>query len=926
MMNMRCFLSGALILGFAGTIQAQKPVENPLAWPEVKTEAKPWTRWWWLGSEVDKPNLTYNLEELSNAGIGGVEITPLYGVKGNDAKDITFLSPQWMDMLQHTISESKRLGMMVDMNTGTGWPFGGPQISAKEAATKVYFQKYELSSGQKLSGKIQISDPKQRKVATLSCLMAYSDGGDKINLTDKITADSLLDWVAPAGNWKLVAVFNGKTLQAVKRAAPGGTGLVMDHFSKEALDTYLARFSKAFTESGVEKPHTFFNDSYEVYGADWTPSFFQEFYKRRDYHLEDFLPDFLGNGNANLTARLKSDYRQTVSEILLENFTKPWTDWAHSMGATTRNQAHGSPANIIDLYATVDIPECETFGSTPFDIPGLRRDAEDIRQGDADPMMLKFSSSAAHIAGKKWVSSESFTWLGEHFKVSFSQCKPELDQLFLAGVNHVFFHGTAYSPKDAVWPGWQFYASVEMAPTNTIWRDMKSFADYIARCQSMLQSGQPDNDMLVYWPIYDMWSDSAGMDIPVKIHSIQEWLHPTEFYKTITYLRQNGYDFDYISDKYLQSAETQEGMMKVPGGKYKTLVIPACKYIPVETLEKVIALAKSGVKVVFVSSLPKDVPGMSFQREKLPVLLEEIGMSPSDKVVKKTVEKGEYVLGPISSELFAGCGKKEPMTKNGLQYLRRKQDNGYLYFVANQHAKPVLQWIKLSVKAQSVAIFDPVTGKSGLASIKYAGDSTSVYVQLQPGQSIFLKTWNEEKVAGSAWNSYEPAGNPTTIGSDWSLSLNGQPAITQAITMKVPAYWNTLDVANAKNFAGTGTYKATFDMPKDKADEWQLDLGNLRESARIKINGKQAGVVWCIPFKINVGSYLQKGKNTIEIEVTNLAANRIAELDRQKVEWRIFKEINFVNVNYKPFDASNWKVMDSGISGAITLTPLKVIK
>ena len=105
----------------AGSLSAQN-----IAWPEVTTEAKPGARWWWMGSAVDAANLTRNLEAYSKAGMGTMEVTPIYGVQGNDANEIQFLTPGWMQMLRHTESEAARLGMKIDMNTGTGWPFGGP--------------------------------------------------------------------------------------------------------------------------------------------------------------------------------------------------------------------------------------------------------------------------------------------------------------------------------------------------------------------------------------------------------------------------------------------------------------------------------------------------------------------------------------------------------------------------------------------------------------------------------------------------------------------------------------------------------------------------------------------------------------------------------------------------------------------------------
>ncbi|HEY8918467.1 MAG TPA: glycosyl hydrolase, partial [Chitinophaga sp.] len=126
-----------------------------LQWPPIQKETRPWTRWWWLGNAVDTPGLAYNLQAMQQAGIGGVEITPIYGTRGFENKFIDFLSPHWMQMLGYTIHESNRLGMTVDMNTGTGWPFGGPGIPLEDAAGKVYFKEYALQAGQSLNEPIK---------------------------------------------------------------------------------------------------------------------------------------------------------------------------------------------------------------------------------------------------------------------------------------------------------------------------------------------------------------------------------------------------------------------------------------------------------------------------------------------------------------------------------------------------------------------------------------------------------------------------------------------------------------------------------------------------------------------------------------------------------------------------------------------------
>ncbi|MFA6875311.1 MAG: glycosyl hydrolase, partial [Parabacteroides sp.] len=149
-------------------------------WPVAQTEAHPYTRWWWFGNAVDSQNLSYNLEQYAKAGLRGVEITPIYGVQGNDAHDIPFLSPRWMQMLQYTENECRRLHIETDMNTGTGWPFGGPYVSIADAATKAIFQEYTLQKGQRLDVAIEPADVKQQSVAKLSRLMAYSDRGQVV--------------------------------------------------------------------------------------------------------------------------------------------------------------------------------------------------------------------------------------------------------------------------------------------------------------------------------------------------------------------------------------------------------------------------------------------------------------------------------------------------------------------------------------------------------------------------------------------------------------------------------------------------------------------------------------------------------------------------------------------------------------------------
>lgn len=897
---------------------------NDTAWPESTAESKPGTRWWWLGSAVDKENLTYNLEEFANAGIGSVEITPIYGVKGAEDRNIDYLSPKWMEMLAHTESEAKRLGINVDMNTGTGWPFGGPEVTVEDAASKAIFQEYEIKGGKDIELIIEVSDAKQIGISYLSKLMAFSSTGERVDITSMVADSGMLNWQSPEGNWKLIALFVGKTRQQVKRAAPGGVGLVMNHFDKDAVRNYLTKYDNAFSQNGISYPSSFFNDSYEVYGANWSPTLLDEFYERRGYKLEEYLPELLDKGQSDISKRVVSDYRETIGEMLLNNFTNQWTYWANSNGATTRNQAHGSPANILDLYAAVDVPECEIFGITDFDIPGLRKDSL-TRINDGDPVTLKFASSAAHVAGKKYTSSETFTWLTEHFRTSLSQCKTEIDQVFTSGVNHVYFHGSPYSPKEAEWPGWLFYASVNMSPTNSIWRDSPAFFKYIERTQSFLQYGKPDNDLLVYFPVYDIWHEQQdNFYFAFAIHGLREKL--PKFYQTVEQIRESGRDVDYISDKFIMSATVENNLIKTSGGTtYKALVLPAAKIIPENTLEKIFELVQNGATVIFVDQYPEHVPGLSNFEQREEFLAELINRFPKADFSLTEIDKvgnGVVITGSDYEELFSSAKIKSEYFSKELkgQLIRRENATGHHYFFTMLDDNEIDMWVPLAVDAKSAMFFNPMNGESGKALLRSAGDGVEVYMQLKPGESIILKTFSNIDVKAPKWDYYEMAGEVIKLSEGWKVSfIDSEPQIVSIFALDSLCSWTDLPDGNAKINMGTARYSVTFDIGNYEGKEYLLNLGDVRESARVYLNGKEIATLFAVPYEVNIGDYIRTGSNLLEIDITNLPANRISEYDRKGVEWRIFEEINFVDLKYKNTLYDKWETVPSGLLGPVTI-------
>lgn len=844
-------------------------------WPVPNQEAKPGTRWWWLGSAVTENDLKWNLRQFADHGIGAIEITPIYGVQGNEKNNIPFLSPRYMEILKYVNAECKADGIEFDMATGTGWPFGGPWVPLDESASQMLIIDTTVV-GKKIKALDLRPIEKKRKNTSLVGLYAFSEG-KFLKITTPLVEGTLTTKLPSKGTWRIIALYQKKGVMAVKRAAPGGAGFVIDHFDKQAVTNYLKHIEEAFEKTGTPYPHTFFNDSYEVSESDYTPTLFQEFYNRRGYSLEENF-DKLVDGDTKVVA----DYRETLGDMLLDNFTRTWTAWAHSHGAITRNQAHGSPANLIDCYAAVDIPEIEGFGLTNFGIKGLRQDPGKTRKNDSDFSMLKYAPSAAHIMGKPYTSSETFTWLTEHFRTSLSQMKPDMDLMFCAGVNHMFFHGTAYSPQHETWPGWRFYASIDMSPNNTIWRDAPYFMKYVERCQSMLQMGRPDNDFLTYLPIHDMWAKrSTGKRLmQFSIHAMGK-LAP-EFVKCIDAIDQAGFDCDYISDRILLDTYYNNGMLHTPGGTtYKGLVIPSADNIL--------------------------TPAVKAHIEKL------------------KAQGANIIVGTSATDLTKAAKAEKMKTELGLKLIRRSNDKGHHYFIANLTPNDIQAYTTLAVPMATAMWFDPMTGNRQRAEI--CGDS--ILVNLRSGESIILQTFNHKDEALSKELASLPVrcewkktSSVVKTLNNWKLSFTeATPAISKTYNLDTTKAWENLD-DSTRTLMGTGVYECTINLSAaelKKGNSWTIDLGDVRESARVYVNDSLIGCAWAVPYRLSFANLLHKGNNKIRIEVTNLPANRISELDRQGYKWRKFDEINVVDINYKKTSYADWTPVASGLNSEVKL-------
>ena len=566
----------------------------------------------------------------------------------------------------------------------------------------------------------------------------------------------------------------------VKRAGLGGTGYMLDPFDPEAMKVHVAQFDKWFGKGGTAaRPRAFYHDSYEYYGAE--PK----------------------NGG-------------DIDDSQLACF-RVWTDWCCDNGYITRNEAHGSPCNWLDFYAIADIPETEMFGAD-----------------DRDILVSKFASSAAHVKGTTLVSAETCTWIDEHFRERPSEIKSFIDRLFLSGVNHVFYHGCCYSPVDVVWPGWCFYASLEMNPRNPIWREMGALNAYVTRCQSLFQTWTPDNDLAVLWDPAPYRAKHPGEVMRMTVHNREGWFYGEKIGNVAKELYEAGYAFDYVSPRMVKA-----GLAK----KYAALVDPESEDFNAEKAE---------------------------------------------------VQRRRDVLDGVRRMPFDA--------KSGILATRWKKDGETAYFVVNTGAVARV----VAAGGKPFGVMNPLSGEIEAARREA--------VEIAPAHSLFLVGDGFETSAVG-----ERASNGIAVVGPWEVSpVCGGPAMPAKRTLEKLVGWETFDDA----FSGTMLYRTTFDLSNSNSSlqlyPVTLSFGDVHEIARVRLNGRDLGVRFMAPYCFEVPQAILKERgNVLEVEVTNLGANRLRWNDRNGVDWKYFCDINVVGRDYKPLDTSKWKPLKSGLLGPV---------
>ena len=481
-----------------------------------------------------------------------------------------------------------------------------------------------------------------------------------------------------------------------------------------------------------------------------------------------------------------------------------------------------------------------------------------------------------------------------------------------------------------------------MGPNGGLWKNLPAFNAYMTRVQSVLQSGAPSAEYLIYFPMHDIWHDgSEGLPL-FTMHNQEKWLQPTSFYRTAMGLRKAGISYDFLSDRLLSEVTVQDHEFKIGGRPLSFIVVPETRYMPEASLRRLLDLAAQGGCVVFLGALPKEVPGFGnfkARQKSAADMIEEAQRLHAKGRDLRSLESVSFGKGMLwIARDVEGYFKSvnftlgESLVYRKLSFIRRKQPDGWSYFIVNNSGKAFDEKIMPSKQLKSAVLFDPWTGRSGVAEVELHTDNPSVPNQknfhgsirlvLAPGESRIIRTYTDRDAEGPRWSDPEPTGAPIALTGTWKVSfLDGGPSLPPSFETSSLGSWTEQKNEAYRNFSGTALYRLEFDL-KEKSPAL-LDLGEIANTAKVRLNGMNVGTCWSPPHRLDVGDLLVEGKNVLEVEVTNLAANRIADLDRRKVPWKAFHEINFVNIDYKNFDASGWLPLPSGLLGPVTLVRTK---
>src|SRR6266850_5769560 len=692
-------------IGFAPLVQAQTPNLNELqrSFERPPDDARIMMRWWWFGPAVTRPELQREMRMMKEGGIGGFEVQPVYPLTLDDPqkgiRNFPFLSDEYIDALRFVSAKARELGLRMDLTIGSGWPYGGPQVSVDHASGMLRSERVKIDAGARRVPVPHISAGEKLIAVFLVQAKDKTIDPDSIREVADIKDGVVQLPAGIAGPREVLFFISSRTGMQVKRPAIGAEGFVLDHLSRTALDSYLNkvgdRLMQAFDSSqGGSPPYAIFCDSLEVYNQDWTSDFLEEFKKRRGYDLKPYLPALIADIGPK-TSAIRHDWGATITEVLNERFLQPLRDWAKRNHTRLRMQNYGIPAAVLSSNAYVDLPEGE---GSQWKIVRASR----------------WASSANHLYGRPVTSSETWTWLHSPvFRATPLDIKAEADLHFLEGINQLIGHGWPYTPPGVEYPGWWFYAAGVFNEKNPWWIVMPDVAKYLQRVSYLLRQGQPVNDVALYLPNSDAWASFS----PGHVHMI-EILRELVGPDVIPGILESGYGFDFFDDDALAKiGRVEKDGLMLGATKYRVIVLPGVERIPLETLRKLEEFVRGGGILIATRRLPALVPGWRAaegEQHELREIAQRLfaGQTSPAHFVK---DENSQLAGALTSSLRPDVLLSPAVAEIG--FIHRRTSDSEIYFVANTSNERQKVAATFRIGNMQSESWDPLTGQISAAAV-----------------------------------------------------------------------------------------------------------------------------------------------------------------------------------------------------------------
>jgi hypothetical protein len=751
-----------------------------------------------------------------------------------------------------------------------------------------------------------------------------------IDLASKMDGEGRLTWDAPAGNWTILRIGHTSTGKENHPAPAESMGLECDKLSRQAIEFHFDHFiqkllddRKSAGDAALTMVHI---DSWEVGAQNWTPGLREEFTRRRGYDPVRYLATLAGHpvGSAEIAERFLWDFRRTIADLLLENYAGHMRTLCNQRGLRLSIEAYGNgPYSDVEYGGRVDVPMCEFWTGEP-------------KWQDELDSYCKEMSSAGHLYGKPIIQAESFTsgavsgkWQNHPFML-----KPLGDRAFTLGANRFVIHRYSMQPWLNRKPGMTFGPfGLHYERTNTWWEQSRAWHSYLARCQALLQRGRFVADIAC------LGSEGSPQIFPTR-QSMQPSIPPGYDFDCVppeVILERATVKGGCI---VLESGMSYRVLVLPPGGamtprlagKIRDLVAAGATVVgPAPTHSPSLVdypRCDDAVRAI-AREVWADCDGESITRnhfgkgkvvwgEPFVDVLQDLGVSPDFACTDTAVNEQ-------------------------IRYIHRTDAVDEIYFVASNYPEARRFLCTFRVSGKRPELWWPDTGEiEPIATYEQRGETTAVPLALDPYGSVFVVLRDESprecdpvvsirhddvELTGlaprplssiqfeqravdltfSAESGYQlevfdagkyefetakkakfaleipPLSAPLEITGPWRVEFPEGWGAPPRVTFDRLISWTDHPNPGVKYFSGAAAYRMAFHMPSGYAARdlaLYLDLGRVAVIAEVKMNGRDLGVLWKPPFRVEITQALRVGANDLEVRVVNLWPNRLIGDDK----------------------------------------------